>query len=87
MTTARKWTNYDIARSRLLREISKLDDLIDYEQSASTPNVAKIDIMEREQSTLIDQSDMLSANDLDLTSRIASPTLGRAIDKPGILPL
>lgn len=73
MTIASKWANYDVARSRLLVQIGELDHLIDQEQSAATPDAAKIDVLETEQSALIDQSDMLSADDLDLTSRIASP--------------
>lgn len=69
MTTASKWANYDVARSRLLVQIGELDHLIDQEQSAAAPDAAKIDALENEQSALIDQSDMLSADDLDLNDQ------------------
>ncbi|MEE3509666.1 hypothetical protein QN399_26100 [Pseudomonas sp. 10C3] len=73
MTTASKWANYDVARSRLLMQIGELNHLIDQEQSAAVPNAAKIAALENQQSALIYQSDILSADDLVLTSRIASP--------------
>lgn len=73
MTSTSKLANYDVARNRLLLQIGELDQLIDQEQTATTPDAAKIDAMEKEQSRLIDQSDMLSADDLDLTRKIASP--------------
>ena len=56
-----KWAAYDVARSRLLTKISEYDHLIDLEQAAAEPNAAKIAALESEQSTLIDQSDMLSS--------------------------
>lgn len=61
MVNPDKWAAYDVARSRLLTKISEYDHLIDLEQSAAVPNVAKIAALESEQSTLIDQSDMLSS--------------------------
>lgn len=73
MTSANKWADYDVARSRLLIQIGELNSLIDQEQSAAAPDTAKIVALENEQSALIDQSDMLSADDIELTSRIASP--------------
>lgn len=72
MTTIRKWANYDVTRNRLLMQISKLDLSIDQEQSATAPDAEKIDALENEQSALIDQSDMLSPDHLDLTSKNTS---------------
>jgi hypothetical protein len=73
MTSTSKWVNYDVARNRLLVQIGELDHLIDQEQSTTAPDAAKIEALENEQRALIEQSDMLSADDLDLTSKIASP--------------
>lgn len=75
MTSSSKWVNYDVARGRLLMQISELDRLIDQEQSASVPDVAKILALETAQGALIDQSDLLSADDLELTRRIAASSL------------
>lgn len=75
MTSSSKWVNYDVARGRLLMQISELDSLIDQEQSASVPDVAKILALETAQGALIDQSDLLSADDLELTRRIAASSL------------
>lgn len=72
MTFVRKWANYDVAHSRLLMQISELDSLIDQEQAASTPNPTKIAVLENEQNDLIDQSDMLCSDNIELTSRIAT---------------
>lgn len=63
-----KWAAYDVARSRLLMQIGEVNHLIDQEQDA-----AKIVALENVLDALIDQSDMLSADDIELTSRIASP--------------
>ena len=60
MNNPDKWAAYDVARSRLLTKIAKYDHLIDLEQSAAAPNAAYIEALEREQSALIDQSDILS---------------------------
>ena len=60
MVNPDKWAAYDVARNRLLTKISEYDHLIDLEQSAAVPNVAKIAALESEQSALINQSDMLS---------------------------
>lgn len=70
--SSEKWVNYDVARSRLLIQIGELDHLIDQEQSASEPNAAKIADLENELDALIEQSDMLSADDIELTRKIAS---------------
>ncbi|WP_323169885.1 hypothetical protein [Pseudomonas bubulae] len=67
-----KFANYDVVRSRLLMQIGELDRLIDEEQSATTPNVVKIAALENEQDALIDKSDLLSAEDSELTNNIAS---------------
>jgi len=67
MSDSAKWVAYDVARSRLLMQIGELNHLIDQEQSA-----AKIAQLESELDALIDQSDMLSADDIELTSKIAS---------------
>ena len=50
-----KWAAYDVARSRLLTKISEYDHLIDLEQSAAVPKVAKIAALESDQSALINQ--------------------------------
>lgn len=78
MTSTSQWVHYDVARNRLLVQIGELDHLIDQEQSTTAPDAAKIEALENEQSALIEQSDMLSADDLDLTSKIASPDWGPA---------
>ena len=75
MTSPSKWANYDVARSRLLMQIGELDRLIDLEQSAVAPDLAKIAALENAQSALLDQSDLLSADDLELTRRIAASSL------------
>ncbi len=62
-----KWAAYDVARSRLLMQIGEVNHLIDQEQDA-----AKIVALENVLDALVDQSDMLSADDIELTSRIAS---------------
>lgn len=68
MPDTAKWAAYDVARSRLLMQIGEVNHLIDQEQDA-----AKIVALENVLDALIDQSDMLSADDIELTSRIASP--------------
>lgn len=73
MSDVAKWANYDVARSRLLRRIGELDHLIDQEQSAAVPDAAKIVALENALDALIDQSDILSADDIELTSRISAP--------------
>jgi len=75
MTSSSKWANYDVARGRLLMQIGELDRLIDLEQSAVAPDLAKIAALEDAQSALLDQSDLLSADDLELTRRIATSSL------------
>jgi len=75
MTSTSKWVNYDVARGRLLMQIGELDHLIDQEQSATAPNAAKVAALENAQDALIDQSDLLSADDLELTHRIATSSL------------
>jgi hypothetical protein len=75
MTSSSKWINYDVARGRLLMQIGELDRLIDLEQSAAAPDLAKITALEDAQSALLDQSDLLSADDLELTRRIATSSL------------
>lgn len=75
MTSTSKWVNYDVARGRLLMQIGELDRLIDQEQSATEPNAAKVAALENAQDALIDQSDLLSADDLELTRRIAASSL------------
>ncbi len=75
MTSPSKWANYDVARGRLLMQIGELDRLIDLEQSAVAPDLAKIAALENAQSALLDQSDLLSADDLELTRRIAASSL------------
>ena len=72
MSQGTKWINYDVARSRLLMQIGDLNNLIDQEQSAAEPDAAKIVALENELDALINQSDMLSADDIELTSKIAS---------------
>jgi hypothetical protein len=72
MSDNAKWVAFDVARSRLLMQIGELDRLIDQEQSAAEPDAAKIVALENELDALIDQSDMLSADDIELTSKIAS---------------
>ena len=72
MSQSTKWINYDVARSRLLMQIGDLSNLIDQEQSAAEPDSAKIVALENELDALIDQSDMLSADDIELTRKIAS---------------
>ena len=57
MTSPSKWANYDVARGRLLMQIGELDRLIDLEQSAVAPDLAKIAALENAQSALLDQSD------------------------------
>lgn len=73
MSDVAKWANYDVARSRLLRRIGELDHLIDQEQSATAPDAAKIVALEKALDALIDQSDILSADDIELTSRVSAP--------------
>lgn len=68
-----KWAAYDVARSRLLMQIGDVNHLIDQEQSAAEPDADKIAALENELDALVDQSDMLSPDDIELTSRIASP--------------
>lgn len=75
MTSPSKWANYDVARGRLLMQIGELDRLIDLEQSAVAPDLAKIAALENAQSALLDQSDLISADDLELTRRIAASSL------------
>lgn len=75
MTSTSKWVNYDVARARLLMQIGELDRLIDQEQSATAPNAAKMAALENAQDALIDQSDLLSADDLELTRSIATSSL------------
>ena len=75
MTSPSKWANYDVARGRLLMQIGELDRLIDLEQSAVAPDLAKIAALENAQSALLDQSDLLSADDLELTRRFAASSL------------
>jgi len=75
MTSTSKWVNYDVARGRLLMQIGELDRLIDQEQSATAPNAAKVAALENAQDALIDQSDLLSADDQELTRRIAASSL------------
>lgn len=75
MTSTSKWVNYDVARGRLLMQIGELDRLIDQEQSATAPDAAKIAALENAQDALIDQSDLLSADDLELTRCIAASSL------------
>ena len=62
-----------MARSRLLIRIGELDHLLDQEQSAAAPDATKIVALENELDALIDLSDMLSADDIELTSRISAP--------------
>lgn len=71
MPDTAKWAAYDVARSRLLMQIGEVNHLIDQEQSAADPDAAKIGALESELDALIDQSDMLSADDIELTSKIA----------------
>jgi hypothetical protein len=66
MPDTAKWAAYDVARSRLLMQIGEVNNLIDQEQDA-----AKIVALENELDTLVDQSDMLSADDIELTNKIA----------------
>ncbi|WP_443699275.1 hypothetical protein [Pseudomonas sp.] len=72
MTDSLKWLHYDVARSRLLMRIGEVNHLIDQEQAASEPDAAKIVALENELDALVDQSDMLSADDIELTNKIAS---------------
>lgn len=73
MQTDTKWANYDVARSRLLIQICEVNRLIDQEQSAAEPDATKVVALEKELDALTDQSDMLSADDVELTRKIASP--------------
>lgn len=73
MATVSKWALYDVARNRLLMQIGELDRVIYQEQSKASPDDARILWLNNEQDALIAQSDMLGVDDLELTSRIASP--------------
>jgi len=73
MATVSKWALYDIARNRLLVQIGELDRLIYQEQSKASPDDARILWLNNEQDALVVQSDMLGVDDLELTSKIASP--------------
>lgn len=68
-----KWVNYDVARSRLHMLIGEYSTLIHTEEQNVSPDMAKIAFLESEQNKVIDQYDILSADDIELTSRIASP--------------
>lgn len=72
MPETNKWVAYDVARSRLLIEIGDVDHLIDQEEAAAIPDKAKIAALEAKQSALIDQSDLLSADDIESNLLIAS---------------
>ena len=80
MTDSLKWLHYDVARSRLLMRIGELDRRIDQEQSAAAPDSGKIVALENEQSALMDQSDILSADDIELTSKIAASPLDEMVE-------
>ena len=60
MPDTAKWAAYDVARNRLLIQIGEYDYLIDQEQAAAVPNLVKIATLENEQNALIDQSNLLS---------------------------
>lgn len=72
MSDTAKWVAFDVARSRLLIQIGEVNHLIDQEESAAVRDTAKIAALEAEQSALIDQSDLLSADDIELNLKIAS---------------
>lgn len=72
MPETNKWVAYDVARSRLLIEIGEVNHLIDQEEAAAIPDTAKIAALEAKQSDLIDQSDLLSADDIESNLKIAS---------------
>ncbi|MCK1788160.1 hypothetical protein L9Z73_28725 [Pseudomonas sp. TNT11] len=67
-----KWAAYDVARSRLLIQICDVNNALHLEEAKATPDTAKIVALENELDALNDQSDMLSADDIELTSKIAS---------------
>lgn len=73
MATVSKWVLYDVARSRLLMQIGELDQLIHQEQSKAFPDETRILRLNNQQDALVFQSDMLGVDDLELTSKIASP--------------
>jgi hypothetical protein len=67
-----KWVVYDVARHSLLMRINDVSNALHLEEAKTTPDTAKIVALENELDALIDQSDMLSADDIELTSKIAS---------------